>query len=170
MVTGPATCVLVQLAMYKPTRGRQQGGGGGGGGGISRYFLGFTIVVFAPFIYLVKLRHFKQATINELDLADYVLVIYKIFDAVKLYPQVMVNWMEDSTSGLHPYWLHLQLLSMLVEIIARVALMWTPWADVSSLLLPSWLLVPFKIVSLGIIAVQYYTYRTKQPDIHYKEV
>lgn len=155
-----STGILAQLVIYKSTRGSNQG--------ISRYCQGFIVTTLLPFLYLIKLWTFKQAKINELDLADYVWAMYKLFVNLQYCPQVMVNWMDDKVNGLHPYWLHLQLGYAVLELTDRVV-NGAVWADVS-ILFPNLPLILIKDISLGILGLQYYIYREKLSEVHYKEV
>ncbi|CAD1810903.1 putative integral membrane protein [Candida parapsilosis] len=155
-----STGMIIQLIIYKSTRGQNQA--------ISGYCQGFIITVLLPLVYLFKLWLFKQAKINELDLVDYGWTMFKLFTNLRFIPQVMVNWMDDSVDGLYPYWIHLQVACAAFELVDRVVNGYV-WADVS-IMMPSLPLIIIKDVSIAIIGFQYHVYRKRTSEVHYKEV
>lgn len=71
------------------------------------------IGLFGTLAYVLFLYFHRMATINLLDIADYLSFVSALTWACRIIPQVSVNWFYDTFNVLHKYFLHLEILGCL---------------------------------------------------------
>lgn len=71
------------------------------------------------FIYILYLFHFRMATVNYLDVADYLRFVSYCTWTVRLIPQISVNWFYDRYKIQHKWFVTLEGLSDVWVLVAQ---------------------------------------------------